>query len=126
MAEALKVDLVAADRAVWSGEARLVVARTAEGDIGIMRGHESVLATLAPGPVVIHQVDGDAIRAAVHSGFLAVSGDEVAILAEVVELADEIDPSRARDDYEHVSDEKPGAAGARRRAQVRMQVAGEG
>lgn len=126
VADALRVELVAADREVWSGEARLVVARTAEGDIGVMRGHESVLATLAPGPVVIHQVDGDAIRAAVHGGFLAVTGDEVSVLAEVVELAEDIDPGRARSAQERATGDEPDAAAARRRAEVRLQVSDRG
>ena len=39
MAEPLQVELVAADRLVWSGEAKLVIARTMEGDVGILPGH---------------------------------------------------------------------------------------
>lgn len=122
MADALRVELVAPDREVWSGEARLVVARTSEGDIGVMRGHESVLANLAPGPVVIHQVDGEPVRAAVHGGFLAVTGDEVSVLAEAVELAEDIDAERARAARERATGDEPEAAAARRRAEVRLLV----
>ena len=43
MADALQVELVAADRTVWSGEATMVIARTVEGDIGVLRGHAPVL-----------------------------------------------------------------------------------
>ena len=46
MADALQVELVAADRTVWSGEATMVIARTVEGDIGILRGHAPVLSLL--------------------------------------------------------------------------------
>ena len=52
MAE-LHVELVAADRKVWSGKAGLVVARTTSGDIGVMPGHQPLLGVLEPGAVVI-------------------------------------------------------------------------
>ena len=52
MAE-LKVSLVAMDRQIWVGEARMVVATTPEGEIGILPGHEPVLALLVDGPVRI-------------------------------------------------------------------------
>ena len=45
----LHVSLVSADAEVWSGEASLVVAKTVEGEIGFMAGHEPVLAILAEG-----------------------------------------------------------------------------
>ena len=96
MAKELKVQLVAADHQVWSGEARLVVARTTEGEIGLMPGHEPVLAVLVPGPVTIRPMEGETVVAAVHSGFLSVADDTVSVLAEVAELADEIDVERAR------------------------------
>jgi len=91
----LRVDVVAADRAVWSGRGRLVVARTGVGDIGILPGHESVLATLADGVVIVRSPDGDMVFA-VHGGFLSVADDVVSVLAETAETADEIDVERAR------------------------------
>src|SRR5437588_12540242 len=54
----LHVELVAADRKVWSGSARIVIARTTEGDIGIEPGHIPVLAVLQSGPVTIRTTDG--------------------------------------------------------------------
>ena len=49
---ALHVSLVSADAEVWTGEASLVVAKTVEGEIGFMTGHEPVLAILAEGQVL--------------------------------------------------------------------------
>ena len=92
----LKVQLVAADRPIWSGEASMVVARTAEGDIGILPGHEPVLATLAESAMVTIRTADGATVAAVHGGFLSVAKDNVSILAETAELAEEIDAERAR------------------------------
>ena len=92
----LNVSLVAMDREVWVGKARLVVARTPEGEIGILPGHEPVLALLADGPVRIETLEGGAVGAAVHGGFFSVSNDAVAILAETAELDSEIDVERAQ------------------------------
>ncbi len=94
--EPLQVDLVAADHRVWSGEASMVVARTTDGDIGILPGHAPLLGVLVNGAVRI-AVEGDEnIAAAVHGGFVSVADNRVAILAEAAELADEIDVERAR------------------------------
>ena len=95
MAE-LKVSLVAMDREIWVGPARMVVATTPEGEIGILPGHEPVLALLVDGAVRIETSDGAKIGAAVHGGFFSVANNEVAILAETAELDSEIDVERAQ------------------------------
>ena len=78
---ALKVSLVSADRAVWSGDATLVVAKTVEGEIGIMAGHEPVLAILAEGNVRITLADGSKVLASAKDGFLSMEGDDLTIVA---------------------------------------------
>ncbi|PRY11762.1 F0F1 ATP synthase subunit epsilon [Kineococcus rhizosphaerae] len=83
---ALQVELVAADRSVWSGDATLVRARTAEGDIGIMAGHEPILAILAPGDVAITGSGSEGLTATVSGGFFSVDHDKVTIVAEQVEV----------------------------------------
>ena len=95
MAE-LDVSLVAMDREVWVGRATMVVATTPEGEIGILPGHEPVLALLVDGAVRIESVDGERVAAAVHGGFFSVANDTVAILAEAAELGREIDVERAQ------------------------------
>ena len=54
----VKVELVSAERRVWSGEATIVLARTAEGDLGIMANHAPLLGVLVNGVVSIKVVDG--------------------------------------------------------------------
>jgi len=95
MAE-LKVSLVAMDREIWVGPARMVVATTPEGEIGILPGHEPVLALLVDGAVRIETIEGEKVGAAVHGGFFSVANNEVAILAETAELDHEIDVERAQ------------------------------
>ncbi|MGO1507991.1 MAG: F0F1 ATP synthase subunit epsilon [Microbacteriaceae bacterium] len=78
---ALQVSLVSADAEVWTGEASLVVAKTVEGEIGIMSGHEPILAILAEGQVRITQLDGTKVLANAQDGFLSMEGSQLTIVA---------------------------------------------
>ncbi|MDD7930339.1 F0F1 ATP synthase subunit epsilon [Microbacterium thalli] len=84
---ALTVTLVSAEAEVWSGEATLVVAKTVEGEIGFMAGHEPVLAILAEGQVRITRPGGEKIVANAQDGFLSMEGDELTIVAGNAALA---------------------------------------
>jgi F-type H+-transporting ATPase subunit epsilon len=82
----LQVELVAADRRVWTGEASMVRARSMDGELGIMPGHTPLLGVLVSGDVVIHGEGGDQ-TATIDSGFLSVEHDRVTIVAESVETS---------------------------------------
>mgnify|MGYP006210773773 CR=1 FL=1 len=56
---ALKVELVAADRKVWEGEASMVSARSIDGELGILPGHTPLLGVLVTGDVRIATGGGD-------------------------------------------------------------------
>ncbi len=123
MADQLDVELVAADRKVWSGEAAMVVARTVDGDIGILPGHAPILGILFNGAVQIRQEGGQRVVAAVHGGFLSVADDKVGILAELAELADEIDEGRAQRALEAAAGkDDDAAAAAEQRAEARLRA----
>jgi F-type H+-transporting ATPase subunit epsilon len=77
----LRVELVAADQAVWTGEAKMVIAKTVEGEIGLLPGHEPMLAILGAGEVRITLEDGNIIKANAEDGFLSVENNVVAIVA---------------------------------------------
>jgi F-type H+-transporting ATPase subunit epsilon len=83
----LRVELVAADRAVWSGDAKMVIAKTVEGEIGLLPGHEPMLAILASGDVRITLPTGESIKATAADGFLSVEHDVVTIVARDAQLA---------------------------------------
>jgi F-type H+-transporting ATPase subunit epsilon len=123
----MHVELVSVERALWSGDANAVYARTLEGELGILPGHTPLLGALAPGWIVrIDRVDEDELRVAVHGGFLSVRKDGVSVLAEVAELADDIDTARARAALERTDpDSGEEAAAARDRALARLWAAGE-
>jgi F-type H+-transporting ATPase subunit epsilon len=83
----LHIDLVAADRAVWSGDAKMVIAKTVEGEIGLLAGHEPMLAILSEGEVRITLPTGESIKASANGGFLSVENDVVTIVARHAELS---------------------------------------
>jgi F-type H+-transporting ATPase subunit epsilon len=86
MASPLTVKVVSADHEVWSGDATMVVARTVEGQIGILAGHEPMLAMLATGEVRVTLPGGEKITADASDGFLSVENDAVTIVASRAEL----------------------------------------
>lgn len=83
----LHVELVAADRKVWEGEAKQVSARSIEGDLGILPGHTPLLGILVTGDVRIESTSGTEHTATVDSGFLSVDHDRVTIVAEAVDAS---------------------------------------
>ena len=97
----VRVELVAPDGEVWSGRARMVIAKTLDGDIGILTGHPPVLGILAEGSLVRILDAEDAgdqkeLLAAVSSGFLAVRDDRVSVLARQAQLGTQVDTTEAR------------------------------
>jgi F-type H+-transporting ATPase subunit epsilon len=122
----MHVELVSVERALWSGEATAVFARTTEGELGVLPGHIPLLGALEPGWIVRIDREGeDALKVAVHGGFLSVREDGVSVLAEMAELADDIDTARARSALEGADADSPEGQAARGRALSRLRAAGE-
>ena len=121
----LHVELLMPDRTLWSGEAGMVIAKTLDGDIGILSGHSPVFGILSPGSLVrIREVPGDddpgdVVRAAVRDGFMSVTDDRVSILASVGQLAGEVDVAAARTDLDTATTEAGSSAAADESAEVR-------
>ena len=86
MAGTLKVSVVSANAVVWAGEAKQISARTVEGEIGILVGHEPMLAILASGEVRVTAADGSRITAQADDGFLSVENDVVTVVAREAAL----------------------------------------
>jgi F-type H+-transporting ATPase subunit epsilon len=100
LSDPLSVDIVAADRMVWEGEATIVLTRTAAGDIGVLSNHAPILSVVVPGTVEIRTPDGDQHVFAVDTGFISVAMNHVSILTEYAEPADEIDVNQAQADLD--------------------------
>jgi len=125
-ASVLEVAVVSAERLLWQGQAKSIVAKTPEGEIGILPGHEPVLSLLVESPLRIEETDGNKMLVAVHGGFFSVDSNKVNVIAEVAELAEDIDLERAQAALARAqqiaADEQD--AGALRRAETRITVAG--
>ena len=92
----LRVALVVPDRELWSGEARTVIAKTTEGDIGVLTGHSPLFGILAEGSLVEILTGETTVKAAVSGGFLSVADNQVSILAAQARLGQEVDKEEAR------------------------------
>jgi F-type H+-transporting ATPase subunit epsilon len=125
----LQVALVVPDRELWSGEARTVIAKTTEGDIGVLTGHSPVFGVLAEGSLVeILNDDAEPVRAAVSGGFLSVADDRVAVLAASAQLADEIDTQAAQQELDTALSETPtgdGEPAEAKYARAQLRAAGQ-
>jgi F-type H+-transporting ATPase subunit epsilon len=83
VANQLYVEVVAVEEKIWSGEAEMVVARTTEGELGVLPGHAPLLGQLAePGQVRIKRSGREQLAYDVTGGFLSVTAEGVTVLAE--------------------------------------------
>lgn len=100
MADQLHVELVSAEKRVRADDADIVVARTVDGDIGVLSGHSPLVSLLTDGIVRVEGGAEGTWSAAVSGGFLSVAANRVSILAERAVLAEEIDLAQARRDLD--------------------------
>jgi F-type H+-transporting ATPase subunit epsilon len=90
----LKIDIVTAERVVYTAEADAVIAPGVEGQLGILPHHAPLMTTLQAGELVVRKGTQEEIMA-ISGGFLEVRPDHVIILADQAERAEEIDVTRA-------------------------------
>lgn len=121
----LQVKLVVPEGEVWVGTADRVIAKTLDGDIGILGGHTPVLGILAPGSVVRILPENSSadgwIQAAIGDGFLSVADNRVSILARHAMLGSDVDKAATRAELES-SQGEPSVAGYLR---AQLRAAGE-
>lgn len=82
MAKAFQVDVVSPEATVWSGMATIVIARTPEGELGVMADHEPLMGALATGPVEIEAESGERTTIGVHGGFIQVLDNQVTLITD--------------------------------------------
>ena len=123
----MKVSIVTPEEAMWEGEAELVIARSPEGEFGIMRGHIPFLAALVPGLVIV--VSGSERKQyVVPGGFLEASGPaddyHVIVLADGAEEAEGIDAAEAQKRIEEAQRKASEDSDERAEAEMRVAMAG--
>ena len=121
--------MVSPEKIVYEGDAELVIARTSDGEIGFQPGHVPFVGNLVSSVVRVALSDGGVQRIAVHSGFVEVSDNHVALLCDVAELAEDIDIERAKASLESAKSDLANdpsnteAVAAANRAEVRLEAA---
>jgi F-type H+-transporting ATPase subunit epsilon len=121
----LQVELAVPEGEIWSGNAEMVIAKTLDGDIGVLTGHTPVLGILAEGSLVRIQPEGDGsdrgeIVAAVYGGFFSVAQDRVSVLARQAQLGSEVDTRAARASLDEALQQAEGSdSGSEEPADVR-------
>jgi F-type H+-transporting ATPase subunit epsilon len=126
----MDVAIVDPEKELWSGEADFVVARSEDGEIGILPGHAPFLGVLKYSKLKV-QAGNDVIVFAVHSGFIEVKDNRVSVLARAAEVASDIDVARARNQAEQARQrlqqeaEDEEASYALARAEARLMAAEE-
>jgi len=101
----IKLDVVTAERVVFSDDVDVIVAPGIEGQLGILPHHAPLMTMLKPGELLVRK-DGEEFSLVITGGFLEVRPDRVIILADAAERVEEIDVARAEE--------------AKRRAQERL------
>jgi F-type H+-transporting ATPase subunit epsilon len=124
----LQVEVLVPDHGLWSGTASQVIAKTLDGDIGVLTGHAPVFGVLSEGSLVRilePEGSGNEIRAAVSGGFLSVSDDRVSILAASAVLGSEVDVSQARQEAETAGAQEGSESAQARYARAQLRAANE-
>ena len=136
MADPIIVAVVSPEKVLYSGEADMVITRTAGGgEIAFQAGHSAFLGVLVENHTRVFQTDGEVQDIAVHRGFVEVSGNptKISLLSDTAELAGDIDVERAKEAMERhqqtLRDETADSAIAdavagKARAQARLTASG--
>lgn len=127
----MQLQIITAEREVFSGEVDTLVAPGIEGQLGILPNHAPLITVLQPGELMV-RAGGEESYLALSGGYMEVLGNRVIILADAAEDVDEIDEARAQEAMERAQQrvanreseaELTQALASLRRAQVRVTVA---
>src|ERR1051325_4731000 len=105
MAATLKLEIVTPDAKVYSEDVEMVTLPAVEGEMGIFPQHVPLMTQIVPGEIIARK-GGEDFFLAIGEGFVEVTGDRVAILADMAIRAENIDEAKAEE--------------ARRRAEARL------
>jgi F-type H+-transporting ATPase subunit epsilon len=95
MSSKYHLEIVTPDKNFYTGEVKMAVIETTEGQIGILKDHEPIVTPVAIGEIWID--DGESERlAACSSGFLTVDEEKTVVVVDSAEWEDDIDVDRAK------------------------------
>jgi len=87
VAKSFHLAVVSPESIVWEGEAEFVVARTTEGEIGILADHEPLMAALTTGAVMVEHGTGRT-SIGVHGGFMQILDNRVTLLTDRAQISE--------------------------------------
>tara|TARA_B100001146_G_scaffold42863_1_gene36519 strand:- start:376 stop:807 length:432 start_codon:yes stop_codon:yes gene_type:complete len=91
----MNLEIITAERSVYSGEVDMVIAPGLDGQLGILPKHAPLMTVLKPGELTVKKSGEEDMYVAVSGGFMEVIGNRVSVLADACERSDEIDEARA-------------------------------
>ncbi|HEY7840257.1 MAG TPA: F0F1 ATP synthase subunit epsilon [Gammaproteobacteria bacterium] len=103
MTDSIKVDIVSAEREIYSGEVQMVFAPAYLGEVGIAPGHAPFVTKLGPGEVRVKHADGKEEAFFVTGGLMEVQPTQVTVLSDLAERAEDLDEAavlRAKEEAE--------------------------
>ena len=127
----MMLEIITAERQVFSDEVDMVVAPGIDGQLGILPRHAPLMTMLKPGELTVRKAGEEDMYVAVSGGFMEVLGNRVSILADACERSDEIDEERAQQAVQRAQErlanrsedmELERAMASLRRAQVRVDL----
>lgn len=93
----VRLQVITPDRVVFDGECTMLEYNTTEGFVGVLPGHVAMTQVIAPGKLTIYEEGKEKpMYAAVMSGIATIMPDIITLLAEILELPEEIDVERAK------------------------------
>lgn len=104
MAMTFHLDIVSAEKQIFSGRAEKASVMGAEGELGIMPGHRQLLTSLQPGQVRVTLADSSEEIFYISGGLLEVQPDVVTVLADTAERAGDLDEAKALEAMKHAKD----------------------
>jgi F-type H+-transporting ATPase subunit epsilon len=94
MASVFNLEIVTPEKNFYSGEVEMLIIKTPEGEMGVLKGHTPMVVSVAVGPIKIKK-DGEWLEAAITEGFMEVTLEKTVILADTAEWPNEVDVNRA-------------------------------
>ncbi len=111
MSKTIRCDIVSAHEEIYSGDAAMIFATGAVGELGISPRHTPLITQLKPGPVRVQQPDGEEVFFFVGGGILEVQPHMVTVLADTAVRADDLDEAaavRAKEEAERELQDRTG------------------
>lgn len=90
-----ELEIVTPERKFFAGPVEMVILKTPQGEMGILKDHMPMVIVVAIGPIKIKK-DGEWLEAVLTEGFMEIKQDKTVILTDTAEWPSEIDHNRAK------------------------------